>query len=327
MSIAFSPFKIRNVELCNHFMRSSTNEAKSDDNGHPSQEMKDMIIKLSEGHIGLIVTGFMYIHPKGKAAEKEAGIYSDELAQEWVSTVKKVHENGSKILVQLTHGGPGVVPPLEAVSAGDRGRSLTIEEIKEIEKWFIEAGQRCEKAGFDGIQLGAGHGYLLSTFLSPITNHRNDEYGGSEENRVRICHNIAEGIRKVTGPDFIIGIKLNGNDCIDGGVTPEIASKYVSLLKDKFDFFEISSGFGVAKHVIRDVEKSDAKQNRPSCGEGYNIEAAAFIKKNNPDVIITGVGGVRTKVFIDDVLKSKKVDYISMARPFLEDPFYLNKLK
>lgn len=166
MSIAFTPFKIKNMELCNHFMRSSTNEQKSDDNGHPTQEMKDMIIKLSEGHIGLIVTGFMYVHPKGKATEKQAGIYSDEIAQEWVSTVKKVHENGSKILVQLTHGGPGVVSPLEAVSAGDRGRTLTIEEIKEIEKWFIEAGQRCEKAGFDGIQLGAGHEYLLSTFLS-----------------------------------------------------------------------------------------------------------------------------------------------------------------
>lgn len=327
MSIAFSPFKIRNLELCNHFMRSSTNEQKSDDEGHPTQEIKDMIIKLSEGHIGLIVTGFMYVNPKGKATENQAGMYSEELAKEWISTVEKVHQNGSKILVQLTHGGPGVVPPLEPVSAGERGRKLTIEEIKEIEGWFIQAAKYCEEAGFDGIQLGAGHGYLLSTFLSPITNKRTDEYGGSDENNVRMVSNIAQGIRKVTNPNFVIGIKLNGTDRAEGGVTPEIASRYVTLLKDKFDFFEISSGFGVAKHVIQDVEKSEAKQARPSRGEGYNIEAASLIKKNNPDVIITGVGGVRTKVFIDEVLKSKKVDYISMARPFLEDPFYLNKLQ
>lgn len=327
MSIAFSPFKIRNLELCNHFMRSSTNEQKADDDGFPTPELKEYYVKLSEGHVGLIVTGFMHVHQKGKATEKQCGMYSDALARDWVSTVKKIHENGSKILVQLTHGGPGVVPPLEAVSAGDRGRPLTTEEVKEIEGWFVEAAKRCEKAGFDGIQLSSGHGYLLSTFLSPITNHRKDEYGGSPENMVRVVSNIAEGIRKATGPDFVIGIKLNGTDCIEGGVTPEIASKYVSILKDNFDFFEISSGLGVAKHVIRDVEKSETKQARPSRGEGYNIEAAAFIKKNNPDVIITGVGGVRTRVFIDEVLSSKKVDYISMARPFLEDPFYLDKLK
>ena len=327
MSVAFDPFKIKNLELCNHFMRSSTNEQKADDKGFPTQELKDMIIKLSEGHIGLIVTGFMYVHPKGKASENQSGMYSDEIAEEWISTIKKVHENGSKILVQLTHGGPGVVPPLEAVSAGENGRKLTIDEIKEIEEWFIQAAKRCEKVGFDGVQLGAGHGFLLSTFLSPVTNHRTDEYGGSPENMVRIISNIADGIHHSTGQNFILGIKLNGNDCIEGGVTPEIASKYVSLLKNKFDFFEVSSGFGVIKHIIRDVEKSDTKQPRPNRGEGYNIEAAAYIKKNNPDVIITGVGGVRTRVFIDELLNSKKVDYISMAHPFLEDPFYLEKLK
>lgn len=207
------------------------------------------------------------------------------------------------------NGGPCVVPPLEDVSTGDRG----MEEIKKKEKWFIKAGQRCKKAEFDGIQLVSSIGYLLSTFLSQITNHRNDEHGGSEEDRVGICYNIVEGIRKVAGPDFIIGIKFNGTDCIDCGVTPEIASKYVSLLKYNFDFFEISSGFGVTKYVIRDVEKSEAKQTRPSSGEGYNIEAAAYIKKNNSDVIITGVGGVQTKIFIDGVLKSL---YISMTHVF-----------
>lgn len=319
--------KIRHSELCNHFIRSSTNEQKADDEGHPTQELKDMMIKLSEGHIGLIVTGFMYVHPKGKATENQSSIYSDELANEWVSTVKKVHENGSKFMVQLTHGGPGVVEPLEHVSAGGLGRRLTVEEIKEIEGWFIEAAKRCEKAGFDGVQLGAGHGFLLSTFLSPITNNRTDEYGGSPENMVRMIAEIADGIRKATGPDFIIGIKFNRTDRAEGGVTPEIASKYVSLLKDKFDFFEVSSGFGVVKNIIMDVDKSEAKQARPNRGEGYNIEAAAYINKNNPDVIITGVGGVRTRVFIDEILKSKRVDYISMARPFLEDPFYLNKLQ
>lgn len=327
MEKAFSPIKIRNTEIKNRFIRSSTNEGKANQDGSPPPELLDMYVKYAEGDIGLIVTGFMYPNQSFKALDGQSGLYSNEIAEQWRSTVEKVHSLGSKIIVQLTHAGPGAHPDFEKVSATERGRPLTIPEIQDIISEFAKAAKRAEDVGFDGMQYSSAHGYLLSTFLSPLTNHRTDQYGGSDENRVRIIREITQAIRKVTKPDFIVGIKLNGDDSIEGGVTKEIAAHHVALLSDEIDFFEISCGLGTRQTTIKDMDKAEAKQNRPVRGEGYNMHLAEYIKKQNPNTLIAGVGGIRTRPYIEEIFNNDRADLVAMSRPFLEDPFYLNKLK
>lgn len=328
MDEAFSPIRIRNTEIKNRFIRSSTNEQKATDIGEATQELLDIYVKLSEGDIGLIVTGCMYPDPSFQALKNQTGFCTDEMAEKWRSTIGIVHSNGSKIIVQFTHAGPGArLPKLEKLSSCENGRQVTKAEIKQIVDIFVEASVRTEKVGFDGVQLSVGHGFLLSTFLSPLENHRTDEYGGSEENRVRIIREIIYKTRQLTNKDFIIALKINGDDTLEGGVTKELAARYVAMLKDEVDFFEITCGYRSPKNTVQDIDKAEPKQERPVRGEGYNVELAAFIKEKNPDALISGVGGIRTKSFIDGILKAHKVDLISMSRPFIDDPFYLRKLK
>ncbi|OHT15601.1 oxidoreductase, FAD/FMN-binding family protein [Tritrichomonas foetus] len=337
MSLAFEPITICNKTLQNRFIRSSTHEGLSDKDGRPTQALLDLLVNLSKGKVGMIIGGFAYVNKNGRAYDNQTGLYSDEIMEDWKPAIEQIHANGSIFLFQLTHGGSRVEEGLEKVTPSNvRGRELTAPEIKAVISDFVAAAVRCKNVGADGIQFSAGHGYLLSTFLSPITNKRTDEYGGSDENRVRIVAEITEGIKKECGEDFIVGAKINGDDYIDGGVNKEIASKHVSLLKDKIDFFEISCGLGVPNTTIHndDPDNEEAKaakayeeRRRMPRGEGYNSEIAAFIKQENPDALVSSVGGIRSKEFIESLLRSKKADLISLARPFLNNPNFLETLK
>ncbi|KAK8837294.1 hypothetical protein M9Y10_036724 [Tritrichomonas musculus] len=346
--------KIGHKECKNRLMRSSTCLGKGDERGVPSSDAYDLLVKLSEGSCspGIIVSGFAFIDKNSVGLKGQIGLTQeacDITAEDWKRTIAKIHENGCLFLFQLSHGGAGtiddeyrVVPSLlnnHVPSSSEyeefddsmferKARELTVEEIQKIEDQFTYSAARAKEFGADGIQFSGG-GYLVSTFLSPATNFRTDQYGGSDENRCRFLIEIVDKIRKETGDDFIISIKMNGCDKVTGGVTKELAARYVKILSDKIDLFEISSGLGVAKLPLKPGQKQPDPPKKPRVErpEGYNLPYAEYIKQQNPNAVIAVVGGIRHKEFVEDILQNKKSDIVSFCRPFLSNPHFCETLQ
>jgi 2,4-dienoyl-CoA reductase-like NADH-dependent reductase (Old Yellow Enzyme family) len=203
-------------------------------------------------------------------------------------------------------------------------------------------------AGSDGVQLHAAHGFLLSAFLSPAFNRRTDRYGGSIENRVRIVKEIASQIRAAAGPDFLLSVKLNGNDYLANGVTPELCGTYIEQLRPTIDLFEISAGavldrpFGSRVNfnptVVSSVVKpaAEAQQvittiskwiNEVPFTEGYNVTSAKAIRKVVGNANLAVCGGLRRFAQLEEVVKDGVVQLVSLSRPFLRQPDLVNALK
>jgi 2,4-dienoyl-CoA reductase-like NADH-dependent reductase (Old Yellow Enzyme family) len=215
---------------------------------------------------------------------------------------------------------------------------MTLAEIEETIHDFINSAKMAKRAGADGVELHGAHGYLLSEFMSPAINKRKDKYGGSFENRLRIVQEITAGIRQVTDRDsFIIGIKMNGHDFLDGGVTPDLAAKHVHELQG-IDLFEVSCGIWNCTATVRSLPRetifkgltpeqveqvrATLKKQRPGLGyrEEYTLELGEHVKQANPDRVIASVGGHRVLKRMNEVISSGMVDIISMGRPFIREP-------
>ena len=347
LSALLKPIKVGSITIPNRFIRSPTCELNADkETGMPSKPLFDIIEAYAEGKCGLIIPGYVYVDRKGRGLVGQAGFETDEQANAWKPTVDKCHKKGSKIVFQICHSGinsESTCPLKGPTGLYPNSSSMTIEEIETTIENFRKAAIRAYKIGADGVQIHGAHGYLLSEFLSPAMNFRKDKYGGSDENRMRIVQEITNVIRSSTPKEFIIGIKMNGHDCLDSnGITPQIAAKTVHNLKG-IDFFEISCGLHV-NSTIRSINTSKTLYNKlneqqksivksivqtkiPSFPfyEGYTVSYAEYIKSLNPNKIIASVGGHRTFNEMEKVILRGQADMISMSRPFLREPDLVKK--
>lgn len=329
MSLLFSSLRVGPMTIKNRFMRSPTYESLANPDGTPKPRLLHTMKHLSDGEVGLIIPGFVCTMESGRAQPRQTCFYNQKHADAWKPTIDAIHKNDSKIVFQLAHGGIGTVDSLEK-----RGPStfpgliqgLTTAEVEDIIESFQKAAVLTKKAGADGAQIHAAHGYLYSTFLSPFYNRRNDKYGGSLDGRARIVAETAEAIRKSCGPDFSVLIKMNANDFLPGGMTPDLASRYVNILKNKIDLFEISCGLNNFISTIRPapIRKIVKYTYGLKFEEGYNLSYAEQIKRDNPDTIIASVGGFRTVSMMEDAIK--KVDMVSLSRPLIREPDLVKKI-
>ena len=347
LSPLLKPIKIGSMIVPNRFMRSPTCERMADlETGMPPKKLFDMIEALADGKCGLIIPGYVYVDRKGRGLPGQAGFETDEQANAWKPTVDECHKKGSKIVFQICHSGinsDSTCPRKGPTGLYPGSSSMTIEEIETTIENFRKAAVRAYKIGADGVQIHGAHGYLLSEFLSPAMNYRTDKYGGSDENRMRIVQEITDAIRSSTPQNFVVGIKMNGHDCLDSnGVTPQIAAKTVHDLKG-IDFFEISCGLNTntvirSIHTSKTLYKNLTKQQEeilrsmvntrfPSFPfyEGYTASYAECIKRMNPEKIIASVGGHRTFKAMEDVLLRGQADMVSLSRPFLREPDLVKK--
>ena len=206
-------------------------------------------------------------------------------------------------------------------------RALTREEIEEIIDAFAEGARRAQEAGFDGVQIHAAHGYLLSSFLSPRTNRRDDEYGGSTENRTRIVREIYRRARDKVGDRFPILIKMNISDFLPGGIDLDEALRIGKIITDT-GFSAIETSGGTYESLTRKEEElgwppvfmAEARTGiKTADQEAYFLPSAQAIKeKTNATVIM--VGGLRSLSRIEEVLASGAVDFVSMSRPLIRQP-------
>jgi 2,4-dienoyl-CoA reductase-like NADH-dependent reductase (Old Yellow Enzyme family) len=243
-----------------------------------------------------------------------------------------VHENNGKIVLQLAHAGLYAEVALTgqaalAVSEPDgfpekNVRIITQEDLQHLVSSYAQAARRARVAGFDGVELHSGHGYLLSQFLSPAYNKRQDEYGGAIENRARIHLQIYQAIREVVGTSYPILIKMNGADFIENGLTKEDSLQAAELFAEAgFDAIEVSGG------IIRTGKLSPSRSGiATEDKEAYFQEYAKIFKRKIKTPLIL-VGGLRSFTVADKIVSEGIADYISMSRPLIREPDLINRWK
>ena len=332
MAELFEPSEINGMTLSNRFVRSATWEGMAADDGACTPKLIDLMTGLTKGGVGLIISSHAYVLKEGQATPWQLGIYKDELVPGLQDMTTAVHENGGKIVIQLAHAGYFAHPKLtgqtpmapsnaEGISKTPRNE-MSPGNIQNVISAFEAGAKRAKAAGFDGIQIHSAHGYLLSQFLSPAFNQRNDEYGGDIQNRARIVLHILQRIRQVVGKDYPVLIKINCQDFIENGLSLEDSLQVAKMLVEEgIDAIELSGGVLISKKLgpSRLGIKSEDK-------EAYFQEYAKAFKKQI-DVPLILVGGNRSYTVAERLVEEGIADYISMSRPFIREPGLINRWK
>jgi 2,4-dienoyl-CoA reductase-like NADH-dependent reductase (Old Yellow Enzyme family) len=354
--------KIGDMEVKNRFVRSATYECMAKETGEVTDELVNLYRHLAAGEVGLIITGYTFIHPIGRAFQYHAGIHNDEMIPGLKRMVDAVHREEGKIVFQISHAGRQTTKatigqaPIGPSSTGRdpvtfvKPRQMSEEDIHLAISSFGHAARRAHEAGADGVQLHGAHGYLINQFLSPFFNHREDAWGGSDENRFRFLKETVREVKKAIGDGMIILVKLNTNDFTpQEGITPPLAVKYASWLAELgIDGLEISCGSGL--YSFMNMSRGEVPVDELVGGlpwwkkplgrlmlnklvgkydleEGYNLEAAKLIKPVLGEVPLIPVGGLRNLRHMEEVLERKWADFISMSRPFIREPDLVRKFR
>ncbi len=327
----FDHLSIGPLGLPNRIVRSATHDYRANSDGSPSAEQFGIYTQLSQHDIGLIISGFLYVAPNGTCAPGQFALLDDSDLALFRRLTAAVHDNGGRIVAQLALGGrqcrretksaPAGVPSMLPGDNPGELREMTPDDIEQAIRDFIRAAGQTREAGFDGVQLHAAHGYLLSQFLSPVTNKRTDEWGGSIENRARILVRTVQGIKSKTGA-FPVLVKLNGDDGgIPGGLTIDDSTKAACLLEHAgLDAVEVSRGMkGSPQPTVVNSINTPEK-------EAYLLPLAATMKKHLSIPVIS-VGGFRSAAVMRQALSSGVCDLVSLSRPFVCEPDLVQKLK
>lgn len=327
MSRLFETTRINGVSLANRFVRSATWEGMAGADGSCSPELIDIMAKLAEGGVGLIITSHAYVSPEGQAGPWQMGIHSDEMLPGLARMAEAVHRAGGKIAVQLAHAGcysavklTGLDPLGPSVSGSEKipqCREITKEEIRVLCEAFGKAAERAKSAGFDGVQIHAAHGYLLSEFLSPFFNRRTDEYGGCIENRARIVLDVLRSVRAAAGDGYPVLIKVNSEDFIDGGLSVDDMLSVAEMLEGAgIDAVEMSGGTIYASGAYSAIRQGDP--DTPEKEVYYRDAAVRFKEKIGVPLML--VGGIRSLDVAEGLIAGGVADYISLSRPLIREP-------
>jgi len=329
----FESTSINSVTLKNRFVRSATFEGMAGvDDGACTPRLINLTAELAKGDVGLIITGYAYVSRQGKARGGQLGVHGDDPIPGLVQMTEAVHKEGGKIVMQIAHAGcnsfatpPGekaLGPSAMEMPQGCSCREMTEKEISEAIEDFKRAAVRAEKSDFDGVQLHAAHGYLLSQFLSSFYNKRTDEYGGSIENRARIVIDVLRGVRSAVDKDFPVLIKLNSDDFLDGGFTrTEMVQVAAMLQKEGIDAIEISGGTHLSP---KEYSFSRATGIVSEDEEVYYLDAAKLYKQRIK-VPLMLVGGIRSYTVAEQLVNEGLADYVSLCRPLIREPHLIHR--
>jgi 2,4-dienoyl-CoA reductase-like NADH-dependent reductase (Old Yellow Enzyme family) len=337
MSILFEPAKIKGMEVRNRFVRSATYDGCADKHGYVSEKQIALFSELAQGGIGLIVTGIAYVHPSGQISLFQNAMTKDDFIPGLKRLTTAVHDRGAKIAVQLFHAGrerakfvrskdgPAIAP---SFVENDPYFTHSYRPIKEDEIWdvvraFGDAAERAREAGFDAVQVHAAHAYLLSEFLSPFANRREDDWGGTLENRLRIHREIYQDIRAKVGEDYPVLVKIGVQDGFAGGLDfSEGKMAAQRLAQWGYDALEISSGLRGKGYETAEFRTKINRVEREAYFRAWCKEI-----KNQVNVPVMMVGGLRTFELMEEVVQKGEADFASLSRPFIREPGLVNAWK
>lgn len=330
MSLLFSPLKIRNVTLRNRIAMSPMCQYSAKE-GFANEWHLTHLGTRAVGGTGLILAEAAAVVPEGRITPADIGLWSDDHISSLSSIVSFIHDNGAVAGIQLAHAGrkascalpkdgglqldekqggwqtvaPSAIPFLPGEQAP---LALDSEGLKNIVASFRAAAVRADTAGFQVVEIHAAHGYLLQEFLSPISNRRTDEYGGSFQNRIRVLVEVVDSVRSVWPEGNPLFVRISSTEWTEGGWTPEESVMLAEILKGHgVDLIDCSSGGNV----------HDA---RIPLGPGYQVPFAELVRKTG---IMTGTVGLITSAGqAETILNEGKADLILLGRELLRNPYF-----
>lgn len=373
LDLLFDPLRIGGMTIPGRIIKTATTETMSTEDGYVTDELVAFYEMYAEAGTPLIITGNYYTQRSGRVYDRMPGADHDDKIPGMRRVADAAHRHGARICAQLSHAGrqvfqPATLSDVEPVSAsavsdkfsGIKPRAMTAEEIRSFVDGFARAAERCQRAGFDAVQIHASQGYLLSQFLTPYTNRRGDAYGGSDENRVRILVEILRAVRERVGEGYPILVKLNGDDALPmrkGLKTPALVQVAKVLQDHGLDAVEISvghyeSGFPTIRGnfdrffdtllnegVGREYPRQKQLGMRLSKGalsaasnllwphsEGFNLRYAEQFKRAL-DIPVICVGGFSTPEAMASAIAAGQCDAVSVARAMIADPFLVRHVR
>jgi len=322
MMTIFDPLITKKLSLSSRLIRSATAERVAMRDEQEGEYLGNKYAALAEGGVGLIISGHVAAHPSGRLHPSMPSIYTGGNTKAWRQAFVLTHKSGGTLFLQLNHGGGRCregngVKPLCVSYLPERpndpmlGAELTGAQVQELIKAFADSARNARAVGADGVQIHAAHGYLVSQFLSPLTNHRKDEWSGALEGRAKFLRSIIRAVREAVGEDFPLGVKLGACDDDPDGLKIEETLQVAKWLEeDGIDFVEISGAF-----------RSDIARRRvgPGKNEGYYLPFAAQFKKELK-IPVFAVGGLRSLEKMNEALSLNQCDAVSMSRPLICQP-------
>ena len=329
MTHLFRPYPLRGLTVRNRAWVAPMCQYSADD-GVPNDWHLVHLGSFARGGAGLVMTEATAVSPEGRISPADTGIWNDDQQDAWARVVEFVRGQGATAAIQLAHAGrkASTRPPFEGrgpVPPGEGGwtamapspvaypglpvpRELGREDVDRVVEDFARAAHRSVAAGFDALEIHAAHGYLLHEFLSPLSNRRDDEYGGSFDNRVRLLLRVVAAVRDVVPERMPVLVRLSATDWADGGWTVDDSVSLARLLKDAgVDLVDVSSGGNVPAEIP--VEP------------GYQVPFARRIRQEAG--IATGaVGMITDPKQAEDVLSEGSADVVLLAREMLRDPHW-----
>ena len=365
-SLLFSPIRIGKLELPGRFVKSATLEARCDGGGFVTDSLIEYYEQIARGGTPLLITGNAYFDIYSQAVPRQLAADNDDKIPGLLRLTDAAHQHGAKIFLQIYHVGRQAVPkrvgrtealapsPVFEPTLNVRPRAITRDEIRQSIIGFGDSATRAVKAGFDGIQIHAAHGYLINQFLTPHTNRRTDEYGGSLENRMRYFVEVYHAIRERVGAGYPVIIKINGSDDLSfrkGLRTPELVEIARRMEVEGIDAVEVTAGHyesgltferGNWKGFFKTVTTVGIGRHQPwyqkgavrllapllerwldhvaGYSEGFNLAYARQFKQMLTIPIIC-VGGFLRQDAMELAIASGECDMVSVARALIADPF------
>ncbi len=329
MSGLFSPIKIRGLQLRNRIVMSPMCMYSAKE-GFPTEFHKIHYTTRAYGGAGLIFFEATAVEERGRISSLDLGIWKDEQAQALSEIVELCKRAGAKVGIQLAHAGRKAedYPPWEREKKEKRGAKeliapspvafgkgwkipseMNMEDIRRVKDSFISAVKRSLSAGFDIIEIHSAHGYLLHEFLSPLSNKRRDEYGGSFENRTRLLREIIREARKIMPEDMPLFVRISAVDWIEGGWNIEESVELARMLKEEgVDVIDCSSG--------KIVEEEKAEEF-----PGFQVPFAERIRRET-GVRTMAVGLITKYEQAEEIIKNGRADLVAFGRKFLRDPYF-----
>lgn len=325
----FTPIKIRDVTIRNRIV-STGHGTMLGDRGVPSQRLIDYHVERSKGGCGMIVVELASVHPTCRAPLIG---WDERLIPKYKALTDAVHEHGAKIVLQIGHIGrqrffgqrltwaASPMPYLFFDTIGLTPKEMEIEDIKEIVEAFGKSASIVKASGFDGVEIHSMYGnYLLGGFVSPYSNKRTDQYGGSLENRMRILYEVMGSVREAVGGDYMVGMQLNADDLTPGGLGVEEYAEIAQLVErtGQIDYLTIKAGtYWVPNMVIPDMQHP----------LGLWVPYASEIKGTTERMVIVAVGRINDPVLAEKVLAEGHADMVGVCRGQIADPEFANKAK
>ena len=362
MSVLFTPLKIGGLEIKNRFVHAGTYEVMADEDGFVTDPLIDRYKHLARGEVGLIIPGYMNVHPLGKATPHQTCADSDDKIPGLKRLADTIHENGSKACFQLAHAGRQTrkaytgQPPIAPSAVGwdpmymVRPRAMREGEIEEAIRAYANAAGRLVEAGTDAIHISAGAGYLPNQFLSPYLNRREDKWGGSDENRFRFVKETVLAVRRKMPEGMPLIVKLNAVDYTPGeGVTERRARTYAGWLAAlNVEAMEITTGTTIYSNMhmwrgevpVGEILRAIPLWQKPVAWlmlkrmvgkfdfeEMWNLKHARAVKPVLGNTKLFMVGGNRRVEQMEQLIASGDADAVSMCRPFIREPYLVKRIR